>query len=85
MIAGRTWRLLALAAPSLIVPLVGQGTNQVSYGVCIALAALWLMLAIVLLVRFGAALHEQMRSSEASTIGSSIAALRSSPAAPSLA
>jgi uncharacterized protein (DUF58 family) len=67
IVTGRSWRLIALAAPSLIVPLVAQGTNALSYGVCIALAVLWLMLAIVLLVRFGTALHEQMRSSEATS------------------
>jgi uncharacterized protein (DUF58 family) len=69
MIAARTWRLLALVAPSLIVPLVAseRGASRVSFAAGIALSVLWLVVAAALLVRFVIALHAQIRSRDAAS------------------
>ena len=83
MIAARTWRLLALVAPSLIVPLVAseRDAGRVSFATGVALSVLWLLVAAALLVRFVMALHTQLRSRDAASPWDRIDVLTSSGAA----
>ncbi|HET9990309.1 MAG TPA: hypothetical protein VFQ65_17380, partial [Kofleriaceae bacterium] len=83
MIAARTWRLLALVAPSLIVPLVAseRGASRVSFATGIALSVLWLVVAGALLVRFVIALHAHVRSRDAASPWDRIDVLSSGGAA----
>lgn len=83
MIAGRTWRLLALVAPALIVPIVAtddQG-SRVGYVAGVALAVLWLIVAAALLVRFTMAMHTQLQSRDAASAWDRIDLLTASGAA----
>jgi len=83
IIAPRTWRLLALLAPSLIVPLVAseRGAGRISFATGIALSVLWLVVASALLVRFVIALHAHFRSRDAASPWDRIDVLTSSGAA----
>ncbi|HEY6033436.1 MAG TPA: DUF58 domain-containing protein [Kofleriaceae bacterium] len=83
VIAPRTWRLLALLAPSLIVPLVASNhdAGRVSFATGVALSVLWLVVATALLVRFVFALQAQFRSRDAASPWDRIDVLTSSGAA----
>lgn len=83
LIAPRTWRLLALLAPSLIVPLVAseRGASRISFATGIALSVLWLVVAAALLVRFVIALHAHIRSRDAASPWDRIDVLTSGGAA----
>jgi uncharacterized protein (DUF58 family) len=83
MIAGRTWRLLALVAPALIVPLVAtdEHAGHVGYAVGVALSVLWLIVAAALVVRFTLAMHAQLQSREVASAWDRIDLLTASGAA----
>lgn len=83
MTSGRTWRLLALVAPALIVPIVATDNHsgQVAYTAGVALAVLWLIVAAALLVRFTLAMHAQLQSREATSAWDRIDLLTASGAA----
>ncbi|MEO8844216.1 MAG: DUF58 domain-containing protein [Kofleriaceae bacterium] len=83
MIAGRTWRLLALIAPALIVPIVAtdQQGSRVGYATGVALSVLWLIVAAALVVRFTLAMHAQLQSRDAPSAWDRIDLLTASGAA----
>lgn len=83
MIAGRTWRLLALIAPALIVPIVATDDHagRVGYAVGVALSVLWLIVAATLVVRFTLAMHAQLQAREVASAWDRIDLLTASGAA----